>query len=69
MERVARDARRHPLLPLHAMGPAGGMTVLSTTRKPGEAEAVTKAGADHVLIDDRWAALTTRRRLGGPARS
>jgi hypothetical protein len=28
------------------------MTVLSTTRNPGKAGAVTKAGADHVLIDD-----------------
>jgi len=29
-----------------------GMTVLSTTRNPGKAGAVAKAGADHVLIDD-----------------
>jgi len=28
------------------------MTVLSTTRNPGKAEVVTRAGADHVLIDD-----------------
>jgi hypothetical protein len=28
------------------------MTVLSTTRNPGKAEAVTRADAGHVLIDD-----------------
>ena len=29
-----------------------GLTVLSTTRNPGKAEALTVIGADHVLIDD-----------------
>ena len=29
-----------------------GLTVLSTTRNPGKAEALTEIGVDHVLIDD-----------------
>jgi NADPH:quinone reductase len=29
-----------------------GLTVLSTTRSPGKAQALTAVGADHVLIDD-----------------
>lgn len=36
------------------------MTVLSTTRDPGNAEAVAKAGADHVLIDDEYVARQVR---------
>jgi NADPH2:quinone reductase len=44
-----------------------GMTVLSTTRNPGKAEAVTKAGADHVLIDDGDVARQVREILPGGA--
>ena len=40
-----------------------GMTVLSTTRNPGKAGAVTKAGADHVLIDDGNVARQVREML------
>jgi NADPH:quinone reductase-like Zn-dependent oxidoreductase len=41
------------------------MTVLSTTRNPGKAEAVTRAGADHVLIDDGNVARQVRAILPG----
>jgi NADPH:quinone reductase-like Zn-dependent oxidoreductase len=44
-----------------------GMTVLSTTRSPGKAGAVTKAGADHVLIDDGNVASQVREILPGGA--
>ena len=44
-----------------------GMTVLSTTRNPRRAEAVTKAGADHVLIDDGHVARQVREILPGGA--
>src|SRR5580704_2886770 len=44
-----------------------GMTVLSTTRNPGQAGAVTKAGADHVLIDDGHVARQVREVLPGGA--
>jgi NADPH:quinone reductase-like Zn-dependent oxidoreductase len=44
-----------------------GMTVLSTTRNPGKAGAVTKAGADHVLIDDGDVARQVREILPGGA--
>jgi NADPH2:quinone reductase len=40
-----------------------GMTVLSTTRNPGKVGAVTKAGADHVLIDDGNVARQVREML------
>jgi len=46
-----------------------GMTVLSTTRNPGKAEAVTRAGADHVLIDDGHVARQVRQILPGGADS
>jgi len=38
-----------------------GMTVLSSTRNPGKAEAVTRVGADHVLIDDGHVARRSAR--------
>jgi NADPH2:quinone reductase len=44
-----------------------GMTVLATTRNPGKAGAVTKAGADHVLIDDGHVARQVREILPGGA--
>ena len=44
-----------------------GMTVLSTTRNPRKAGAVTKAGADHVLIDDGHIARRVREILPGGA--
>jgi NADPH:quinone reductase-like Zn-dependent oxidoreductase len=44
-----------------------GMTVLSTTRNPDKAGAVTKAGADHVLIDDGHVARQVREILPGGA--
>jgi NADPH:quinone reductase-like Zn-dependent oxidoreductase len=44
-----------------------GMTVLSTTRNPDKAEAVAKAGADHVLIDDGHVARQVREILPGGA--
>jgi NADPH:quinone reductase len=40
-----------------------GMTVLSTTRNPGKAGAVTQAGADHVLIDNGAVAGQVRKIL------
>jgi NADPH:quinone reductase len=43
-----------------------GMTVLSTTRNPGKAGAVIKAGADHVLIDDGHVARQVREILPTP---
>jgi NADPH:quinone reductase-like Zn-dependent oxidoreductase len=43
------------------------MTVLATTRNPGKAGAVTKAGADHVLIDDGHVAQQVREILPGGA--
>ena len=43
------------------------MTVLSTTRNPGKAKAVTGAGADHVLIDDGDVAQQVRQILPGGA--
>jgi len=39
------------------------MTVLSTTRNPAKAEALTRVGADHVLIDDGNVAGQVRRIL------
>jgi NADPH:quinone reductase-like Zn-dependent oxidoreductase len=44
-----------------------GMNVLSTTRNPAKAEAVTRAGADHVLIDDGDVARQVREILPGGA--
>ena len=44
-----------------------GMTVLSTTRNPGKAGAVTKAGADYALIDDGHVARQVREILPGGA--
>jgi NADPH:quinone reductase-like Zn-dependent oxidoreductase len=44
-----------------------GMTVLSTTRNPGKAGAVTMVGADHVLIDDGNIARQVRKILPGGA--
>ena len=44
-----------------------GMTVLSSTRNPGKAEAVTRVGADHVLIDDGHVARQVREILPGGA--
>jgi NADPH:quinone reductase-like Zn-dependent oxidoreductase len=44
-----------------------GMTVLSTTRNPRKAEVVTRAGADHVLIDDGDVARQVREILAGGA--
>ncbi|GAB0106067.1 zinc-binding alcohol dehydrogenase family protein [Nocardia sp. JMUB6875] len=41
-----------------------GMTVLSTTRNPGKAAAMTKVGVDHVLIDDGAVADWVREILG-----
>ncbi|MDD9204994.1 NADPH:quinone reductase, partial [Georgenia sp. 10Sc9-8] len=38
-----------------------GMTVLSTTRTPGKAEALTRLGVDHILIDDGEVATQVRR--------
>src|SRR5580700_221301 len=38
-----------------------GMTVLSTTRNPAKGDALTRAGADHVLIDDGNVAAQVRR--------
>ena len=43
------------------------MTVLSTTRSPGKAQAVTKAGADHALIDDGHVARQVREILSDGA--
>src|SRR5258707_481710 len=43
------------------------MTVLSTTRNPGKAEAVTRAGADHLLIDDGDVGRQVREILRGGA--
>lgn len=40
-----------------------GMTVLSTTRNPAKSEALTRVGADHVLIDDGNVAEQVRRIL------
>lgn len=50
VERVARDARQHPLLPLHGKSPGGRDNRLVHHSQPGKAEAITKAGADRVLI-------------------
>jgi NADPH:quinone reductase len=44
-----------------------GMTVLSTTRDPAKGAALTKAGADHVLIDDGQVAAQVRQILAGGA--
>jgi NADPH2:quinone reductase len=44
-----------------------GMTILSTTRNPGKAGAVTKAGAGHVLIDNGDVARQVREILPGGA--
>jgi NADPH:quinone reductase-like Zn-dependent oxidoreductase len=44
-----------------------GMTILSTTRNPGKASAVTKAGANHVLIDDGDVARQVRQIVPGGA--
>ncbi len=44
-----------------------GITVLSTTRSPGKAEAVTRVGADHVLIDDGDVARQVREIIPGGA--
>ena len=44
-----------------------GMTVLSTTRNPGKAGAVTMVGADHVLIDDGNIARQVRKIVPGGA--
>jgi predicted dinucleotide-binding enzyme/3-methyladenine DNA glycosylase Tag len=44
-----------------------GMTILSTTRNPEKAEALTRAGADHVLIDDGNVARQVRDILPGGA--
>jgi NADPH:quinone reductase-like Zn-dependent oxidoreductase len=41
-----------------------GMTVLSTTRNPGKAAALTAIGVDHVLIDDGDVAAQVRAILG-----
>ena len=41
------------------------MTVLSTARNPGKAGTVTKAGADHVIIDDGHVARQVREILPG----
>lgn len=37
-----------------------GMTVLSTTRNPGKADVLTRAGVDHVLLDDGHVAEQVR---------
>jgi NADPH2:quinone reductase len=44
-----------------------GMTVLSTSRNPAKAEALTRVGADHVLIDDGNVAAQVRRIYAGGA--
>ncbi|MVU80104.1 zinc-binding dehydrogenase [Nocardia sp. ET3-3] len=41
-----------------------GMTVLSTTRNPAKAAALTKVGVDHVVIDDGAVAARVREILG-----
>lgn len=41
-----------------------GMTVLSTTRSVGKADALTKIGVDHVLVDDGQIAASVRAILG-----
>ena len=41
-----------------------GMTVLSTTRNPAKAEALTAIGVDHVLVDDGDVAAQVRDRFG-----
>jgi len=38
-----------------------GMTVLSTTRNPAKGDALTRAGADHVLLDDGNVAARVRK--------
>lgn len=40
-----------------------GMTVLSTTRNPGKADALTRLGVDHVIIDDGDIAAKVRQIL------
>lgn len=42
-----------------------GMTVLSTTRNPGKADALTRIGVDHVLIDDGSIASQARALVPG----
>jgi NADPH:quinone reductase len=44
-----------------------GMTVLSTTRNPAKAKALTRAGVDHVLIDDGHVARQVRNIVPGGA--
>jgi NADPH2:quinone reductase len=44
-----------------------GMTVLSTSRNPAKAGALTRVGADHVLIDDGNVAAQVRRIYPGGA--
>jgi len=44
-----------------------GMTVLSTTRNPAKGDALTRVGADHVLIDDGNVAAQVRRICPGGA--
>jgi NADPH:quinone reductase len=44
-----------------------GMTVLSTTRNPAKGDALTRVGADHVLIDDGDVAAQVRRICPGGA--
>lgn len=42
-----------------------GMTVLSTTRRPGRSEPLERVGADHVLLDDGAVAEHVRRLVPG----
>jgi NADPH:quinone reductase-like Zn-dependent oxidoreductase len=46
---------------------AASSTASAVTRNPGKAGAVTRAGADHVLIDDRHVARQVREILPGGA--
>lgn len=48
-------------LALAVLGHAQGMTVLSTTRNPARAAALTAVGVDHVIIDDGAIAAEVRR--------
>lgn len=47
-------------LALAVLAKQRGMTVLSTTRNPAKADALTKVGVDHVIIDDGAVAPAVR---------
>ena len=52
-------------LALAALGRLQGLTVLSTTRRPGRAALLQEAGAHHVLVDDGHVADQVRRLVPG----